>query len=152
MKRLWEIYTHLSKLFSAAGPDIFVRELHNFSMSGNSNINHELNGIINLFAMTKLLDNDEKYFLIPPTAWKKFCVGKGNVAKDTAYLMKLNRFFSKFPWWDYGEIEDDNIADAIAIGITSVYFANRNKIESGMLTSIQVEALKKLAKVIVSYD
>ena len=64
--------------------------------------------------------------MMSPSSWKKMITGKGNLKKDTAYLMSLNKSISKIGWATNipTDIDDDNIADAVCMAISG-YVAKR---------------------------
>lgn len=101
---------------------IWVREMHNMRQFGAASALHSLSGIIDLMALDQGMLDGDKYAIISPSTWKKFITGKGTLKKDTAYLMTLNRHLRAHPMLETDEafeVDDDNVADAICMGVTA---------------------------------
>ena len=151
--RLKHLKDEIEKYINSHEIDVFVRELHNFTQYGSSNGLHALNGLIDVIALEKRYLDTFDYMMISPTMWKKFCLGKGNVAKDTGYLLKIDSFVKKLKWWDYGQIEDDNVADALCIAVTAFFVKSYSEGEMfENLTKLKQEVLKKAVKVCFNYE
>ena len=98
---------------------LLARELHNMRQFGNAGEIHHIAALIDLCAYDYGLV-DGKYAKVSPSTWKKFITGKGSLKKDTAYMMHLNKALKKHPMIQFDEdVADDNIADAISIGVTA---------------------------------
>jgi Holliday junction resolvasome RuvABC endonuclease subunit len=110
----------VDQLITNLCPDLLVRELHHQMQFGAASQLQEIAGALDLIALRKkYLDND-RYLTIGVSTWKKYFVGKGNLAKDTSYLIHLNEAFVKckhlIPF--NAVIKNDNVADAMALGLT----------------------------------
>jgi Holliday junction resolvasome RuvABC endonuclease subunit len=133
--RMADIGEFIGEEINSFKPDILVRELHHMRQFGAAAAIQCINGCIDLMALKvgKDLFESRGYFVLSPSSWKKIVVGKGNLKKDTAYLMTLNQALRKFKRViDLPEsIEDDNIADAICMGIAGFvgHLALRNATE-----------------------
>lgn len=97
-----------STLNDPHGPNFYVaREGYSFASNSNSAYQiGELGGCINRF-MWKFSQEHKRtrMFCLPPTTVKKICLGKGNIKKDSHYLLTVfDKIGIKF--------EDDNQADA----------------------------------------
>jgi len=144
--RMMEIRVWMDRIRREAGPDMLVRELHHMRQFGSAGGLQALTAILDMLAYEGSFLSDHGYAIIAPGTWKKFCLGKGNLKKDTAYLMHINRFLTSTPMLSIVpgfEVEDDNIADAICMGITG-YFGRRAKLgESVPGAKATITALKK---------
>lgn len=104
-------------------PDVLVREMHHMRQYGAAAYLHQVTTFIDLFTIDydngRLL-TDKSYFILSPSSWKKMITGKGNLKKDTAYLMTINKCISKIDWAHDvpGSIDDDNVADAICLAMS----------------------------------
>lgn len=102
-------------------PDIIVRELHNQQQFGGAIALQHLSSILDLIAIDNNYLDGNRYVRVPNTSWKKLCIGKGSLKKDTTYMMHLNKFFNSQKYLTVPEdfqVLDDNLGDAICIGIT----------------------------------
>jgi len=145
--RMMDLRYWFDNQVSRISPHLLIRELHNQRTWGAANQLHALAGFIDATAWEYEYIKNNRYLMIPVTTWKKFCLGKGNTAKDTAYMMKINKFFRSCEWLDANgmdPVEDDNIGDAICLAITGfiAYRCHTLKHEVD-LTKIQTDALKK---------
>jgi hypothetical protein len=128
-------------------PHIFAREMHRQRLPGAGGTDtHYLGAHLDSIAWNGGWIEKDLYYMIPPTSWKKFITGKGVLKKDTAYLVHLNKALVDCDWV-YGPsrmIENDNIADAMCIGITAwiVHCVNTG-MTTDALFKYQKEALKK---------
>lgn len=109
------------------GPLFTVREEYSYGSKGRATFSlGELGGTIDLSLLraacgpaldfaTAVAGDDKTafhaHFKIAPTTHKKLCLGKGNVAKDTAYLLTVARHTGL-------EFERDDIADAYMLART----------------------------------
>lgn len=119
--RLADIEKWLNDELDKHKPDVLVREQHTMRQFGAASQLQAVGGIIDLIAYHRNYVRDSRYVIIGPGTWKKICLGKGNLKKDTAYMMYMNRFFKQTEWLKkQSEISmtDDNLADAICLGIT----------------------------------
>jgi hypothetical protein len=114
---------------SDTGPDLLVREMHNQRQFGAASQLQVVGGMIDLMAFDSELVPKEAYAIITAGTWKKFCLGKGNLKKDTSYMLHLNKFFQNTRYLSVDgsfEVHDDNLGDAICLGICA-YVAWRIK-------------------------
>lgn len=101
-------------------PDMIVRELHTMRQFGAASQIQVVGGLIDMLAHDLFLLDDHKYAIMPVGTWKKFCLGKGNLKKDTAYMMHINKFIQSTRYLQVSpdfQVLDDNIGDAICIGV-----------------------------------
>lgn len=128
--RMMEIRGWMDSILRRASPDMMVREMHHMRQFGAAGALQGLSAVLDMLAYEQNYLELFKYAMIAPGTWKKFCTGKGNLKKDTSYLMTLNKFFKSttmlFLKPDF-EVDDDNIADAICMGITG-YFGRQIKL------------------------
>ena len=152
--RMMEIRTWLDLIIGKCKPCLLVRELHSMRQFGAAGALQGLAAIMDMLAYENDYFTSSNYAMIGPGTWKKFCTGKGNLKKDTAYLMKLNKFFEETDWLltEPGfEVANDNIADAICLGITG-YFARQLKLgEEIPTTKPTATALSKTIDQIFDY-
>jgi hypothetical protein len=119
--RLSDIREWLVDFIRGYQPTFIVREMHHQLQYGAATQLHALSAVIDLAAHDHDYLSTHNYAIIPVTMWKKFLTGKGNLKKDTAYLVHLNnaikrsRLLSLSP--DFESV-DDNCADAICLGVT----------------------------------
>lgn len=67
-----------------------VRENYAFAAKGRSTFSSgELGGILNVLIHEKGFIQGKNYHIIHNTSWKKFLLEKGNLKKDTNYLMEV---------------------------------------------------------------
>jgi hypothetical protein len=80
-----------------------------------------LTALIDLIAYEDEYLDEGKYAMVAPGTWKKFVCGNGSLKKDKQYVGKLAAAINDHPMFvgDVGDIKDDNILDAISIGITA---------------------------------
>jgi len=151
--RLQFIQFELKQIISRLQPVFLSRELHNHAIMGNANGLHELNGVIDLLAYDFRYIESNSYSRIPSGMWKKYCLGKGNISKDTSYMMKINSCiqssldFVKDPKCIVQNITDDNIGDAVCMALTTIAIQKK---KSGKFkgTKIQEDSLKDYQKCI----
>jgi Holliday junction resolvasome RuvABC endonuclease subunit len=104
----------IQSLDDPRGPNFYV-VIEGYSYASNSNSAYqigELGGCIrrHIFLFSQQYPKT-RMFSLPPTTVKKFCLGKGTVKKDCAYLYNVYEEFKiKF--------EDDNQADAFMLART----------------------------------
>lgn len=124
--RLVNVMEFMHRMIDENKPHIIAREMHNQRQFGNAGSLQAVAGVLDILAYKSGYVKDSNYYSISSGTWKKFITGKGNLKKDTAYLMKLNSSFRNCRFFNFigDNIEDDNIADAIGIGI-SAYVAHR---------------------------
>ena len=119
--RLYEIDLWLNRIVNAAKPDLLVREMHMMRQYGNAGAVSGVNAMIDLLAYRCGYVEDETYIRISPGTWKKFIFGKGNLKKDTAYLVHFNRYLGRSTYLSVPpqyQVTDDNVADAIGLAVT----------------------------------
>lgn len=153
LRRMMEWYRRVRAFFEKNLPgyrgEVFVaRELHNQPQVGAANALQELAGFLDLMicygspVMSKNL-----YAMIPVTTWKKFITGKGNLAKDTSYLLKLNESIQKIDFLvkGVGILRDDNAADAICLAATgyAAYLYRENKSLLNQITKMDLAVIEK---------
>jgi len=118
---IYRINEHRSALeaWFAYQPDLIVREMHNMRQHGAASALHQLSGVIDLLVHDNAFLSKDNYAIISPPTWKKLISGSGRLAKDTAYLLKLNKSLTKCKYINFTQqINDDNIVDAICLGVT----------------------------------
>lgn len=152
--RLLSIQDWINDIINHYKPDLLCRELHNQVQFGAAKQLQSLGGMIDIIAYSNGLLDDKGYAMIPVTTWKKFITGKGNLKKDTAYLVHINRSLKASNLLHLPSMEDfvdDNIADAICIGITG-YAAKKLASEQSLNVSKQsIIDLRKSLNVIFGY-
>lgn len=119
--RYIEIRDYIETRFEEFKPTFVIRELHHAMQYGAAKQLEVISGLIDVFAYDYGYLKDKAYAMVPVTMWKKFIVGKGNIKKDTAYLVHVNNAIRrcqhiKLP--EKFESIDDNTADMICIAIT----------------------------------
>ena len=104
-------------------PDLLARELHHQIQYGAASQLQELAGLLDYVAYSSPVSyiGNCAYAAVPVTTWKKYLTGKGNLKKDTAYLIHINNALAKNGILNNPNevFTDDNKADSIAIGITA---------------------------------
>ena len=106
---------------------LMAREQHHMRQYGNAGALQQLTALLDMRAYNSgLVMTGNKYAVIAPGTWKKFVSGKGNLAKDTNYMRILLKAIEDCALIEEVrfEIHNDDIADAICIGITA-YAARR---------------------------
>ena len=153
--RLMDVAQWVETLVRQCQDYILVRELHNQRQFGAANQLQQVGGYIDQVAYRSGLLDEDRYLLVTPGTWKKFCLGKGNVKKDTAYMMVLNKFFKKTPLLNVTqEITDDNIGDAVCLGACGyiAYILRRDiELHDSFVTSEQRKPLVKVLECIFNY-
>jgi len=153
--RMIELRVWIEKIVEDYRPQTLIREMHNQRTYGAASGIHAINGFIDAVAFDRQFLERNSYFMIPPGVWKKLCLGKGNIAKDTAYLVHVNKFLSKNNWLEVHNeftVLDDNIADAICLGITGHLFFRFMRGDDPMpLTKAQENIIKKNALAVMDY-
>ena len=144
--RMMHIRAWMDSVVRECQPDMLVRELHHMRQFGAAGALQSLTAILDMIAYEGSFLEDYKYAMIAPGTWKKFCLGKGNFKKDTAYLMHLCKFFNATGFLltePCFEVDDDNLADAICMGITGY---NARQLKKGQGTIAAKSALTALEK------
>ncbi len=152
-----EFHTWMLTVINEQQPDLLVREMHHQRTFGAASQLHGLATLLDLTALKFGLLGSCRYAIVPNTSWKKFCLGKGNFKKDTAYLIHMNKFFNTTKWIGLVAgnqycVMDDNIADAMCLGIYG-YAAYIHYVLESMektdheLKQYQKDALKKASTV-----
>lgn len=146
--RLTMCQAWFKKMVDTHNPDVIVRELHNQKTFGAANQLHALGAFIDMIAYGGGYLDGCRYARVPVTTWKKYCLGRGNVAKDTGYLMKINKFIKETTLIHPASkavVENDNIGDAICMGVTA-YACREVVLGQPILgTAAQRDVLKKAA-------
>jgi len=127
--RMMELRAWMDSIIRRTHPEMVVRELHHMRQFGAAGALQSLTAVLDMLAYEGNFLSLSNYAMVAPGTWKKYCLGKGNLKKDTAYLMTLNGFFQRTPLLvekDDLQVTDDNIADAICMGITG-YFGRQAK-------------------------
>lgn len=101
-------------------PDYFVRELHHMRQFGAAAALQHLSALIDLIAYEDDYLEGSRFAMIGPGTWKKFVAGNGSIKKDKSYVGKMVDAIHAHPMFvgDVSDIKDDNIIDAICIGLT----------------------------------
>lgn len=113
----------VENLVATTQADLLAREQHHQIQYGAASQLQELAGFLDYIAF----NSDPSYVCtngyaaIPVTTWKKYLTGKGNLKKDTAYLIHINNAIAKNGILNNPNevFTDDNKADSIAIGVTA---------------------------------
>lgn len=109
VQRLVDIRKRVGNFLEDTSIEVFARENYAFSVQSRSTFSMgELGGVLDTLAYDRGFKASKNFYLIHNTTWKKFFLGKGNVKKDTNYLVTMNKRFGI-------EFKDDNCADAYAI-------------------------------------
>ena len=123
--RYLELKEWIERVIKEKAPDLIAREMHNQIQFGAASQIQVVGGMIDIAARTHL--HGDWYVIIPVTVWKKVLTGKGNLKKDTAYLIKIYEALRGSMLFESPlkfESMDDNIADAMCIGVVA-YAAKR---------------------------
>lgn len=135
-------------------PDLLVRELHHQIQYGAANQLQAAACIIDITAYNLGFISTQGYCIIPVTTWKKFITGKGNLKKDTAYLVHLNKALKNCSFFNTAKDNDyidDNLVDAICLGLTG-YAAKVLLSESSIdITKEQEKTLQKCLQTLFDY-
>jgi len=118
--RLSEIGAWLDQYVHEYHPDFLVRELHNQRQFGAAGQLQVIGGMIDLLAHRWPFVDSNSYAMITTGTWKKFCLGKGNLKKDTSYMIHINKFIQETKYLQVSteyQVLDDNIGDAICMGV-----------------------------------
>jgi len=135
-------------------PDLLVRELHNQVQYGAASQLQAIGCILDIAAYNLGYMGTNNYCIIPVTTWKKFITGKGNLKKDTAYLVHINKWLKSCKFFDIAkdvEYIDDNLADAICLGLTGYAAKRIQSDESIKATKQSLTDLRKSLKTIFDY-
>lgn len=103
-------------------PQLMAREQHHMRQHGNAGALQQLTALLDMRAYhSGLVKTKNNYAVIAPGTWKKFVAGKGNLAKDTSYMHILLKAIDDCSLLKdvLFEIGNDDIADALCIGITA---------------------------------
>ena len=102
-------------------PDYLARELHNMNQFGSARALQHLTALIDLIAYEDDYLDGYKYAAVGPGTWKKFVAGNGSIKKDKQYVGKMVDAIHNHPMFvgDLSNESNDNILDAIGIGITA---------------------------------
>lgn len=145
--RMMDVRLWMHNVFAEANPDMVARELHNMRQFGAAGQLQALTAILDMIAYENDLLEGNNYAVIAPGTWKKFCLGKGTLKKDTAYMMHINKFIQGSPLLhcpDGFEVVDDNLGDAICIGVTAF---NARQLLAGKIIHASKESSAALLKV-----
>lgn len=130
---------------------VVVREHHTANTYGAAQQLHGLASLLDVEAAAMGHLDDDSYLMVNMGTWKKFMLGRGNFKKDTSYMLHMNKAFEKFKRFHTPDpIADDNIGDAICIGLTAAAIVNYDEWEPE-LTKVQIDALKKLRQSAFTY-
>ena len=151
--RMVRFKEYLESLVTKIGAHVLVREMHNQRTFGAASQLHGLATLMDYEAYRSGYLENGRYVIVPNTSWKKFCLGKGNFKKDTAYLMHMNKFFNSTPWLDgtNHEVMDDNTADAICLGIYA-HVARMVEVEEQIVPGLLKYQTESLAKAAVMFE
>lgn len=102
-------------------PDYLARELHYMRQFGAAAALQHLSALIDLIAYEDDYLDDSRYATVGPGTWKKFVAGNGSIKKDKKYVKTMVDAVHAHPMFqgDISDISDDNIIDAICIGVTA---------------------------------
>ena len=103
-QRLIFIRNRIRELIEEYKPDVIAREDYAMGAVGKVFNLGELGGVVDI----TVRELSKPLYVIPIQAWKKLLFKKGNIAKDTSYLLKFKQVT------EY-EFETDNIADSYGI-------------------------------------
>jgi Holliday junction resolvasome RuvABC endonuclease subunit len=113
-KRLFLIKSKIKEILKEYKPDYVCREDYAYGSKGRSVFNlGELGGVVDVLTY----EHDYNIYKIPIMTWKKCLLGKGNVAKDTKYLLKFYKETQIM-------FDTDNIADSYGLANTLVKYIN----------------------------
>ena len=152
--RMMDLRVWIESCVRRSKPHMLVRELHHMRQFGAAAALQGLSVVLDMVAYEQSFLDNHHYAMIAPGTWKKFCTGKGNLKKDTAYMMHLNKFFSSTDLLITPEgdgILDDNTADAICLGITGY---NARRIIGGeevLATKTATKALENVVEKMFDY-
>lgn len=136
-------------------PHLIVRELHNQRQFGAAAALQGLAALIDVMCDELEFLKEDRYAMITAGTWKKFCVGKGNLKKDTAYLIHLNKFIKNNPFLNVHadfSVTNDNIADAICLAITGWAARKLKTGEDIKISDMQKDTLQKAIPVMFEYN
>lgn len=123
--RIRQIYDWIRGVIVDQQADLLVREQHTMRQFGSAANLHMVTGLIDFLASDFEYLERKAYAIVTPGVWKKFILGKGNLKKDTAYLMTVNKKLKESLLVDIeDDIDNDNVADAVCLGATG-YFAHK---------------------------
>lgn len=148
--RLIEIQTAINKIVAEKNASMIVREMHNQVQHGAASQIISVGAMIDIASFPYL--SEKMYAIITSGSWKKLIGVKGNLKKDTAYLIHINNALKKLSFYSHErEFTNDNIADAVCLAIAG-YAAHRyrNKLDID-LTASQVDVLEKSAESMFNY-
>jgi hypothetical protein len=120
--RLAEIRDWLNTTVNEANAQLLVRETHPMRQYGNAGVLLAVTGMLDIIAHDLHFDRNQCYAIVGPGTWKKFITGKGNLKKDTSYMIHINRALNSSPYLHTGEgfeLTDDNEGDAFCLGVTA---------------------------------
>ncbi|MAE81238.1 MAG: hypothetical protein CMB80_00775 [Flammeovirgaceae bacterium] len=153
--RMMRLKFWIDEVFRKNDPFMVVREMHNQRQFGAAAQLQVVGAIIDQAAYENEFLDDYRYAVIPPGTWKKFCLGKGNLKKDTAYMIHINRFIqnsshlSALPQF---QVLDDNIGDAICLGVCAYVARRIAKNEPALISDAsRYNQLKKVLPTLFDY-
>lgn len=111
----------ISLISRSEKPDYLAREMHHMRQFGAAAALQHLTALIDLLAYEDDYLDKGKYAMVAPGTWKKFISGNGSLKKDKSYVSTLVKSLHDHPMFvsDVGDVKDDNIIDAICIGVTA---------------------------------
>ena len=117
----------ISLISRSEKPDYLAREMHHMRQFGAAAALQHLSALIDLIAYEDDYLYDNKYAMVGPSTWKKFVVGNGSLKKDKQYVQIVRDAINTHPMFvgDVSDIKDDNILDAICIGLTGYAATNK---------------------------
>lgn len=121
--RIMNWLREVEELVESRQADLLAREMHHQIQYGAASQLQELAGFLDYVAFNSANGyiTGTNYAAVPVTTWKKYITGKGNLKKDTAYLVHINKALTKTGVMNNPNevFVDDNKADSIAIGVTA---------------------------------
>jgi len=133
--RLLSIRTDIRDLYKRWSPEIIVMEGYSFG-SRNTRATFsmgELGGVLKCDAVL----NDRPLYIVPPTVWKKYITGKGNLKKEQVLLHVYKKYGITF--------EDNNKCDAYCLGIFIMNYLRWLEGKNDF-AKYQIEVFKKYKK------
>ena len=90
-------------------------------------------GIFDYYLYGESFIERKNYYILPPMSIKKFCLGKGNIKKDTGYLLEIYKKFNI-------EFQNDDEADGFLIAFMA---ANIYGVRNSLIDIKNLEQTKK---------
>lgn len=122
--RLIDIKKKISSYLEDPMIQAISKENYAFAAQGRATFSlGELGGIISVLACEKGFVQGKNFHVIHCTSWRKFLLGKGNLKKDTSYLMTMQKAFGI-------SFLDDNQSDAYCLAVMGGYI---HSIRNGLM-------------------